>query len=148
MTGLIARRDEQIRQLIDDIATISTAFVDAEDILDEALAEFPQFTEAVDRLLTARGAELGNTVSRLTDVTGVLRDRSEDVGRVIEVMPVGLREVFQVTRRGDYAWVNVPCVATQAPPCPTPVLLQDEPSRAQRLDSTTAFERLLLGGAP
>lgn len=143
----VARRDLQIQTMVENLATLSSTFAQNGQVLDDALVQLPELTSGLQTLLGARGEELGRIVDNLSVVTGTLHAHLGDFETSLVEFPKALEALFYTTSVGQFAGVNVVCIAPNAPPCPHPVITASAVGGAGPMTSTAAFQQLLLGGA-
>lgn len=121
ITGEVARRDGQIQQLIDNIVLLSETFNASEDVLVQALEEFPDVSSQLAALLEANAGNLDATLADLALITGTVTENLDLVERVLVVTPPSLREVIDFSGYGDFLNINLLCLDVTRPPCSHPL---------------------------
>jgi phospholipid/cholesterol/gamma-HCH transport system substrate-binding protein len=147
ITGEVSKRDLQIQVMVENLATLSTTFAQNGQVLDDALVQLPKLTTGLQTVLGTRGEELGRIVDNLSVVTGTLHEHLGEFETSLVDFPKALEELFYATAQGQFAGVNVVCIAPNAPPCPHPVLTAAAVTGSGALTTPAAFQSLLLGGA-
>lgn len=121
VTAEVARRDGQIQQLIDNIVMLSETFNASEDVLIQALEEFPGTADRLAALLSANAGNLDATLADLALVTATVTDNLDMVDELLVVTPPSLREVIDLTSYGNFLNINLLCLDLDGPPCVTPL---------------------------
>ncbi|GAA0412510.1 hypothetical protein Acor_16630 [Acrocarpospora corrugata] len=118
VTGVIARRDEQIGDLVDNLVVLSDAFADNRALVDDALAEISATVATTDRILGANAGQLGRVVDRLAGLTSGVRRHVGEIESVMTTVQPLFRRAYQTTGRGRFLTTAVPCLALGPAPCP------------------------------
>jgi phospholipid/cholesterol/gamma-HCH transport system substrate-binding protein len=145
VTGEVARRDRQIQTMVDNLATLSATFGQSQQVLDDALVTLPRLTAGLQAVLGVNADQLGRIVDNLSKVTGTVHAHLGDVETTINGFTPSLAGLFDATRFGQFAGVNVTCVSVTPPPCPHPIVVATSRGPGP-LDSPARFRAALLGG--
>ncbi|MFI0354809.1 MCE family protein [Actinomadura sp. 9N407] len=146
ITEVIARRDKQIGQAIDNMVSLSGAFADNRALIDQALVQLAAMARTSDQVLAGNSEQLARVISRLSTFTAGV---SRNTGTVADIMTSAspkLRHIFAAVDNGRFVESAVPCVSLAAPPCPYPTRLPGPRESAGAITSSGDLERLILGG--
>lgn len=154
ITSTIAKRDDQIAAMVDNLALLSTAFADNSSVLDSALVEIGGFASNLDVLLTRNSDELRRIITNLAIVVEAAKGKIDLLERALGNLPEASRRLFSAVSSGTFLKAEAVCVSPDAPPdCPHPIVIQKEPGSATVLtrgpgvlDDVDAYLALLVGG--
>lgn len=90
LTDTLAGKDAELRSLVNNLASVGTELNGQRDEIRTAVTELQQALGQVAEFAADNRAELRETVTGLTDVTGVLSRRSEELSDLLDIAPVGL----------------------------------------------------------
>ena len=144
VTGIIAKRDKQIIKASDDLVTLSQAFVDNRELVDDALKELSAMLRTTDRVMGDNADDLTSVVDRLAEVMGGTERNLGPLLETITVMGPKLQRLYDTFNDGQYVTGTAPCVTLSPGPCPfAPKLVG---STAHPAESPKALRKLILGG--
>jgi phospholipid/cholesterol/gamma-HCH transport system substrate-binding protein len=145
----VARRDLQVASLVSDLATLTGAFADSGQVLDDALTHLPRLAAGLQTLLSQNADELGRTIDSLALVTGTVHAHLGDFTTILDTFTDAEATLLRATSYGQFVLINPICISSQAPPdCPTPVIRAGSVPGVGALNSTERYAATLLGGAP
>lgn len=121
IVGEVGRRDLQIQQLIDNIVLLSETFNASEDVLVDALETLPGFSDRLSALLQTNAGNLDSIVRDLALITDTVSANVDKVATFAETAPASLRDLINVSGRGDFLVLNALCVQDRPPPCAHPL---------------------------
>jgi phospholipid/cholesterol/gamma-HCH transport system substrate-binding protein len=146
IANAVSTRDAQIGQVIDQLSNLSTTFGDSRTILDNALVKLPATAQGLQQLLEASSGNLGQIITSLATVTGVVNQHLPALKVTLEKLPDAAQVLFEINRSGTYLTVNVLCLAIAAPPsCLHPILIPASVPNGGPLTSPPSFSRVLVG---
>ncbi|MEO3783662.1 MlaD family protein [Actinocorallia sp. B10E7] len=144
VTGIIAKRDEQIAKAADDLVTLSQAFVDNRKLVDDAVKELSAMLRTTDRVLGENSDDLAQVVDRLSRVTDGTQRNLDPLLETITVMGPKLQRLYDTFNDGQYVTGTAPCVTLSPGPCPFDPKLVGSTERPAR--SSESLRKLILGG--
>ncbi|SDI12031.1 MCE family protein [Nonomuraea jiangxiensis] len=144
VTGVVARRDRQIEQLVDNLVTLSEAFADNRELIDDALVQLSTTVRTSNEVLGKNADELGALVDNLSGLTGGIRRHVNEVDQAVSTFQPLLARAHSSVNRGRYFITAIPCVALSAAPCPYG-MRSPPPLRNTRVQSTEDLSRLMVG---
>jgi phospholipid/cholesterol/gamma-HCH transport system substrate-binding protein len=146
ITGAVAKRDLEIQTMVDNLATLSKAFADSGQVLDDALVQLPLLADGLRTLLSANADELGRTIDSLAGVTGEIHEHLGDLSTFLDSFGGAETALLRATSYGEFVLINNVCIATKAPPCPTPIILAANSAGVGAVATPASFQSLLVGG--
>ena len=142
VTSTLASREQQIRTMVDNLVLVSGAFVEAEDVLATALDDGAQVSHQLAAFLDTNADDLAALIADINDIVAVVSTRTDDVDAIFAGMPDALRQLFEVTRHGEYLRVNAVCASFAEPPCEV-----DYQGSTRGPAAADVLRNLMLGGA-
>jgi phospholipid/cholesterol/gamma-HCH transport system substrate-binding protein len=115
-----ARRDRQIQQLVDNLVLLTSTFDESEQVLVQALATLPGFSERLAGLLRTNAGALDSILADVAALGTITRENRELLDDVLRLAPVALLELTTITDRGEVLVNNYLCVSDHPPPCEHP----------------------------
>ncbi len=148
VTELVASRDKQIGQAIDNLVQLGDAFARNRTLVDNTLVELARLSRTSDAVLGENADQLGQVLDKLAVITGGVRRNTATVSQILTSAGPKLEHIFEASNDGRFMNVAVPCITLVAPPCPYPAELPGRPSvrKSSRIDSPPSFQRLIIGG--
>ncbi len=144
VTGIIAKRDDQIAKATDDLVTVSQAFVDNRKLVDDALVQLSAMLRTTDVVLGRNGDELEQMLQKLSRVTDGTQRNLDPLLETVTVMGPKLQRLYDTFNDGQYVTGTAPCVTLTPGPCPFDPKLVGSTERPA--DSPRALQQLILGG--
>lgn len=154
----IARRDQQIKTVIDDLVAVSKAFAGNSDVLDRALVQLSGLTDGLGAALGGKADEIGRIIDNLAVLGNLTADHIREIEATLAGFPDAAKALFSILSAGEFARINLPCVQDAPPPCKHPMVLSGSgsalaerpalsviPAGPGRLDSAPAFSRFMVG---
>jgi phospholipid/cholesterol/gamma-HCH transport system substrate-binding protein len=145
LTDAVSHRDLQIRTAVDNLVSLSGAFAQSDQVLDDSLVELPKLSTNLKAFLDTNAGDLGRIIDNLSVVTGVARQRIGDLEATLHNLPPALQDLFTVTANGPFLNVNVVCLTNVRPPCPHPIILAAAIRGSGALASPASFKATLVG---
>ena len=144
VTGVIARRDDQIRQMTDNLVEMSDAFVRNRKLIDNSLVELGRMFETSDKLLTGNSEQLRQVIAGLSIVAEGVDKNSKSITNVLDLAGPKLQRMFTVFNDGEFAKGQIACLTlVEQQSCPYPVVLKDYQGNPQSPDT---MRKILVGG--
>ncbi len=143
VTGVIARRDDQIRQMTDTLVELTDAFVRNRELVDTSLVELAQMARTSDRLLTDNSEQLQKVLAGLAVVAEGVNGNLGSVNEMLEKTGPKLQRLFTVLDGGEFARGAVTCITLADERCPYAPALKDYQGEPQSPDT---MRKLLVGG--
>lgn len=145
ITGVVSKRDLEIQMMVENLASLSQAFADSGQVLDDALVQLPLLADGLRTLLSANEAELGRTIDSLAGVTGTVHERLGDLTTILESFGDAEAALLRATSYGEFVLINNVCIAAQPPPCPTPIIIAAQSQGHGSVETPASFQSLLVG---
>ncbi|MGI8329219.1 MCE family protein [Actinomadura scrupuli] len=146
VTALIARRDKQIGQSVDNLVELSGAFTRNRALIDDTLVQLSLLARTSNDVLGKNSDQLGQVLARLAVLTGGVRRNTAVLAQVLREAGPKLQHIFAAVDNGRFIDVAVPCVTLVAPPCPYPTRLPGSLEGSGPVTSGSALRRLMIGG--
>ncbi|GAB3656473.1 virulence factor Mce family protein [Actinocorallia lasiicapitis] len=143
ITGIIARRDDQIRKVVDDITELSDGFVNNRELLDQAIVQLAKLFKTSDALIGKNGDQLAKVVAGLAVITGGVDRNTDAVKNLLTAAGPKLERLFSILNGGNYVRGAVPCLTILDAVCPYPAILKSYSGTPQ---SGVALQQMLSGG--
>ncbi|MEO3788348.1 MlaD family protein [Actinocorallia sp. B10E7] len=143
VTGVIARRDQQIRQMTDNLVELSDAFVRNRELLDKSLVELSKTFQTSDKVIGRNGDQLEKVIAALAIITAGVDGNLDGVKKTLDLAGPKLQRLFSMLNAGDYAKGGVACLTLVDGTCPYPVVLKDYQGNPQ---SPQTLRKILVGG--
>ena len=148
VTGTIAKRDLEIQTLVDDLASLTQSFADSSQTLDSALVQLPELAVGLQTLLSANEQQLASAIDSISQITGTVHVHLGDLTTILEQFPSAEQSLLRSTSYGEFALIDVVCLSSTAPPCPTPIILAANAKGSGPLTTPATISDALLGGLP
>ncbi|WP_157963862.1 MCE family protein [Actinocorallia populi] len=144
VTGVISRRDDQIRQMTDNLVEMSDAFVRNRKLIDSSLVELGRMFHTSDELLAGNSEQLRQVIAGLAVVAEGVDENTKSINNVLDLAGPKLQRLFAVFDEGEYAKGAVACLTlVEQKSCPYPVVLKDYQGNPQSPDT---MRKILVGG--
>lgn len=145
VTGVVAKRDKQIGDLVDNLVVLSEAFVRNRKLIDDSLVELSATFHTSNEVLGKNAGELGALVDRLSQLTGGIRRNVGSIEKTVNTMQPLFARAYASTNRGHYFISAVPCVALGPSPCPYPMSAPPPLRGSYKVQSTKDLRKLMVG---
>lgn len=118
----VADRDTQIETMLDNLAALSRTFSDNTALLETALVEIGAFNRDLSSVLEANRDEIDGILASLDTTLATVADELGPLEVALDRLDETAAATFNASRHGEFLNQTVLCLATSAPPCPTPVV--------------------------
>jgi virulence factor Mce-like protein len=150
VSDAVARRDRQIAQSVDNLAQLTDVFAKNRRLLDDAVVEISGVTTNLNAILGGNETQLGRIIRNLARFTETARLNIDQLEKMVQKMPLTLRDLFAAGNGGHYIRANVLCINIVQGPCPFPMNLPPRNPR-QKIGKPSAkdlakLESMLRGG--
>jgi virulence factor Mce-like protein len=102
ITGTLAGDDDQVRALIENLATVSTQLNGERNELRGAADNLNRALADVDGFVKENGHDLTTGIAGLRTVTADVAEHQKDLAEVLDVTPLGLSNVLDLTYPVNY----------------------------------------------
>lgn len=144
ITGVVARRDEQIRQMTDNLVELSDAFIRNRELIDNSLVEMARMFKTSDQLLTGNSEQLRQVIAGLAVLADGVDRNTRSINDVLEGTGPKLQRLYAILSDGEFAKGAVACTTLlDEPKCSYPVVLKDYQGNPQR---PSTMRKILVGG--
>ncbi|UUO02541.1 MCE family protein [Mycolicibacterium novocastrense] len=96
LVNALSNSNEQIVQFSNHVASVSQVLADSSAGLDNTLATLNQALSDVRGFLNESNSALIDQVTKLTDFTSILTERSEDIEQILHITPNGLSNFYNI----------------------------------------------------
>lgn len=96
LVDALSNSNEQIVQFSNHVASVSQVLADSSANLDNTLGTLNQALGDVRGLLSDSNQALIDQVTKLTDFTSILTERSEDIEQILHITPNGLSNFYNI----------------------------------------------------
>ncbi|MFC5289401.1 MCE family protein [Actinokineospora guangxiensis] len=93
-TTMLAKNDDQVRQVNEQLATVTRFLAEERSTFDQALGELAEALSAVEVFIRDNRALLKSTVEKLTGVTQVLVDQRASLAESLDAVPNALTNLL------------------------------------------------------
>jgi phospholipid/cholesterol/gamma-HCH transport system substrate-binding protein len=131
VSDAIAQRDRQIAQSVDNLASLTDVFARNSAVLDDALVQISGVTTDLNQILDGNQAQLGRIIGNLARFTETARLNIDQLERMVQKLPLTLRDLFSASNGGHFNRTNALCVGVVQGPCPFPMHLPPTDPREQ-----------------
>lgn len=121
ISGAVAKRDQQIARSLDNLTQLTEVFAQNSRLLDSALVEISGVTTDLDAVLGGNERQLGRLVDSLNQVSGTVRLNVDNLEKMVQRLPLALRQLFSAFNGGHYMRSNVMCLTVAEGNCPFPM---------------------------
>lgn len=121
VSGAVAKRDQQIARSLDNLTELTEVFADNRRLLDSALVEISGVTTDLDAILGGNERQLGRLVDNLNKVSGTVRMNLDELEKMVQRLPLALRQLFAAFNGGHFMRTNVQCLTVAEGDCPLPM---------------------------
>lgn len=118
----VADRDAQIETMLDNLAALSRTFSDNTELLERSIVEMSAYNRDLSALLSANREELDGILTALDNTLNTVESKLGPVGTALDLLDESAAATFNSSRNGEFLNQAVLCLATQPPPCPTPIV--------------------------
>ncbi|POM25041.1 mce related protein [Actinomadura rubteroloni] len=151
VSAAVAARDRQIAASVDNLAELAKVFADNRKLLESAIVQVGGVTTNLDRVLGGNDAELARIVDNLAKFSGTFRINVDQLERMVQGLPLTLRQLFSAANGGHYLRTDALCLNIVPGPCPFPMSLPPGPGQKAGSPPEPAdlakLKAMLTGGA-
>ncbi|WP_245667372.1 MCE family protein [Actinomadura macra] len=143
----VATRDRQIAASVDNLESLTKVFAGNRRLLENAVVEISGVTTNLNQVLGGNDAQLARIIANLGRFSATFRLNVDQLERMVQHLPLTLRQLFASANGGHYLRTNALCLNLAQGPCPFPMQLPRSPGAGR--PSTTDLARLkamLAGG--
>lgn len=145
VTGVVAKRDDQIAALVDNLVELSEAFVRNRKLVDDSLVELTTTFNTSNEVIGKNADELGRLVDRLALLTGGIRRNVGSIEKTVNTMRPLFARAYSSVNRGHYFISAVPCVALGPSPCPYPMSAPPPLRESVKIQNAKDLQKLMVG---
>ncbi|MFI6531509.1 MCE family protein [Nonomuraea sp. NPDC050547] len=145
VSGVVAKRDEQISQLVDNLVVLSEAFAGNRKLIDDSIVELSATLHTSNEVLGKNAGELGALVDNLSRLTGGIRRNVGTIEKTVNTFRPLFERAYSSVNRGHYFISAVPCVALGPSPCPYPMTTPPPLRGSKKIASTQDLRKLMVG---
>jgi phospholipid/cholesterol/gamma-HCH transport system substrate-binding protein len=131
VSDAIAQRDRQIAQSVDNLASLTDVFAKNRTVLDDALVQISGVTTNINQILDGNQAQLARIIRNLARFTETARLNIDQMERMVQNLPLTLRDLFSAANGGHFNRTNALCFGVVQGPCPFPMRLPPTDPREQ-----------------
>ncbi len=146
VSDVIATRDLQIRQSVDNLASLTTTFAQNSKILDDAVVTISDTSGNLNTVLTGNEAQLGRIVTNLSRFAGTFRINVVNLEKMVQQLPLTLRSLFASGNGGHYLRTDALCINLVAGPCPFTMTLPGGGNTTPNGSDLVRLAQMLRGG--
>ncbi|WP_199431181.1 MCE family protein [Qaidamihabitans albus] len=95
-TTMLAGNDEEVRALVSNLAKVSTQLGTQRDDIATATRDLSEALQLVSGFVARNRELVKDNVNGLTEVTGTLSRRSDDLAELIDIAPLGLTNMMNI----------------------------------------------------
>src|SRR5690606_38914170 len=96
LVDALSKSNEQIVQFSGHLASVSQVLADSSEGLDDTLGSLNQALSDVRGFLNENNEVLIGSIDRLTDVTSILTNQTDDVEQVLHVLPNAMANFYNI----------------------------------------------------
>jgi phospholipid/cholesterol/gamma-HCH transport system substrate-binding protein len=150
VTDAVAQRDRQIAASVDNLADLTDLFAKNSRLLEDAVVQISGVTTNLNQVLGGNEEQLGRIIHNLARFTETARKNIDELERMVQKLPLTLRELFAAGNGGNFTRVNALCINVVQGPCPFPMRMppQDPREKANQPSpkDLAKLESMLRGG--
>ncbi|WP_289008829.1 MlaD family protein [uncultured Thermomonospora sp.] len=114
----VQARDRQIAAAVDNLEKLTEVFAANRRLLDGALVEVSRLTADLDQVLGDNEQQLSRIVENLASFTQTARWKIDNLERMVQQLPLALRQLFASVNGGHFLRSNALCLNIVQGPCP------------------------------
>jgi phospholipid/cholesterol/gamma-HCH transport system substrate-binding protein len=118
ISGVIAKRDGQIAQSVDNLAELTQLFASNDKTLTDALDTISRTTGDLNTVLGGNQQQLGDIVKHLADFADTFRLNVNGLEQMVQQLPLTLRSLFAAGNGGQFLRTDALCLNLVQGPCP------------------------------
>lgn len=118
ISGVIAKRDGQIAQSVDNLAQLTQMFAANDRTLTDALDTVSTTAGDLNTVLGGNERQLGDIIKHLSDFATTFRLNVADLERMVQQLPLALRSLFAAGNGGRFIRTDALCLNLVQGPCP------------------------------
>jgi phospholipid/cholesterol/gamma-HCH transport system substrate-binding protein len=117
----VRTRDRQIAASIDNLEQLTGVFAGNRQLLEGAVVEVSNVTSALNEVLGGNEEQLSRIIENLTAFTQTARWKIDSLEKMVQQLPLALRQLFAATNGGHFLRSNALCLNIVQGPCPFPM---------------------------
>ncbi|TNY38375.1 MCE family protein [Thermomonospora catenispora] len=117
----VAVRDRQIAAAVDNLEKLTEVFAANRSLLDGAAVEVSRIAATLDEVLGENEARLSRIIGNLTAFSETARWKLDTLEKMVQNLPLALRQLFAAVNGGHFMRTNVLCLNVVQGPCPFPM---------------------------
>ncbi|RAY15843.1 virulence factor Mce family protein [Actinomadura craniellae] len=118
VSDAVAQRDRQIAQSIDNLQELTEVFARNDELLQSAVLEISGVTTSLNQVLGGNEVQLGRIIRNLTEFTDTARLNLNQLEKLVQNLPLALRQLFAAANGGHFLRTNVICLNLSPGECP------------------------------
>ncbi|XRQ04811.1 MCE family protein [Actinomadura welshii] len=147
VSGAVAKRDQQIAASVDNLESLTKVFANNRKLLENAVVEISGVTTNLNAVLGGQDAQLARIIGNLGNLAETFRLNVDQLERMVQQLPLTLRQLFAATNGGHYLRSNALCLNLVQGPCPFDMELPRAPETdAPTQDELNRLRKMLQGG--
>ncbi|MFD0688301.1 MCE family protein [Actinomadura fibrosa] len=146
VTDAVATRDRQIAASVDNLESLTRVFADNRKLLENAVVQISGVTANLNQVLGGNDAQLARIIDNLGRVAGTFRLNVDQLERMVQGLPLTLRQLFAAANGGHYLRTNALCLNIVQGPCPFEMQLPKAPGTDQPSKNDLAKLKAMLQG--
>ena len=135
VSAAVAARDRQIAASVDNLKELTRVFAGNHRLLENAVVEIAGVTTDLNQVLGGNDAQLARIIDNLGRFSETFRLNVDQLERMVQTLPLTLRQLFAASNGGHYLRTNALCIGLFPGPCPFPMRLpgtaQQGPTKAE-----------------
>jgi phospholipid/cholesterol/gamma-HCH transport system substrate-binding protein len=149
VTDAVAIRDRQISASVDNLAQLTDVFAKNSKLLDSAIVEVAGVTTNLNQVLGGNDDQLARIIQNLAKFTETARIKINDLEKMVQNLPVTLRQLFAAGNGGHFLRTNALCLNIRQGPCPFPMRFPrgTTQNKGPSAGDLALLEAMLTGGA-
>jgi phospholipid/cholesterol/gamma-HCH transport system substrate-binding protein len=146
VSDAVATRDRQIAASVDNLASLTKVFANNRKLLENAIVEIGGVTTNLNQVLGGNDAQLARIIGNLGRFAETFRLNVDQLEKMVQQLPLTLRELFAAANGGHYLRTNALCLNIMQGPCPFPMALPKAPGTGTpSKDDLDKLKKMLLG---
>ncbi|MFC9969931.1 MCE family protein [Spirillospora sp. NPDC127200] len=150
VSAAVATRDRQIAASVDNLAELTRVFAGNHKLLENAVVQISGVTTNLNQVLGGNDAQLARIIGNLGKFSTTFRINVDQLERMVQNLPLTLRQLFAAGNGGHFLRTNVVCLNLVQGPCPFPMRLPPltgtRPSNAPTQGELDQLRKMLRGG--
>ncbi|MFG2091704.1 MULTISPECIES: MCE family protein [unclassified Spirillospora] len=143
----VAKRDQQIAASVDNLQSLTKVFANNRTLLENAVVEISGVTTNLNAVLGGQDAQLARIIGNLGEFAETFRLNVDQLEKMVQQLPLTLRQLFASTNGGHYLRSNALCLNLVQGPCPFEMELPRAPGTDKPTpDELAKLRKMLQGG--